>query len=77
MKLVDNFRGIAKPEVQCGDSILFWEDEWELNQSRLPLKIRYARLFSFVNEGKVSVLKFMSQDDFLDNFHLPLSARAH
>ena len=64
MKLVDNFRGMAKSEVQRGDSILL-TDEWEIDQSRVPLRTRFARLFSFVNDDKLSIQQFLSQTDLL------------
>ena len=77
MKLVNSFREVAKPEVQCGNSILFWSDEWEVDHSRIPLMVRFARLFSFAKDDKLSVQEAVSLPEFIQAFHLPLSTRAY
>jgi hypothetical protein len=46
-KLMDNFHAVAKPDVKIGETILFWADEWEVDNSRIPLQQRFPRLFLF------------------------------
>jgi hypothetical protein len=74
-KLRDNYRLVAKPTVVSGTLVLFWSDDWEVSGSRTPLRERFARLFSYAKDDKVSV-KDMCQTEVLEDcFHLPLSTR--
>jgi hypothetical protein len=65
MKQVDNFRGVAQVTMGKGTSFLFWSDNWTVNNSSMPLRIRFPRLFSYVLEETLSEL-----------FHRPISAQA-
>jgi hypothetical protein len=37
-KMMDNCHAVAKPVVKSGETILFWVDEWEIDNSRIPLQ---------------------------------------
>jgi hypothetical protein len=74
-KLMDKYKTVAKPEFHCGDSILFWSDEWEVNGSREPLRNRFDRLFSYAKDDKISLRDMMLLQDRFEEFHLPLSGR--
>jgi hypothetical protein len=76
-KLMDKYRTVAKPEFHCGDTILFWSDEWEINGSREPLRDRFGRLFSYAKDDKISLRDMMLLQDKFEEFHLPLSGRAY
>jgi hypothetical protein len=76
MKQVDNYRGVAEITHGKGDTMLFWSDNWEVNGSSVPMCRRYPRLFSYVIDEDVSVLR-MTQNERLDSiFALPLSVEA-
>jgi hypothetical protein len=77
IKLMDQYRGFTKPEVQSGETVLFWSDSWELDGSRVPLRDRFPRLFSFAKDSKVSVREMVQLQNRAEEFHLPLSSRAY
>ena len=77
MKLGEKYREIASPEINCGSTVLFWKDKWEIGLSRTPLKERMARLFSFAIDESCSVRDMVMSSDLLAQFHLPLSERAY
>jgi hypothetical protein len=76
IKLVDNFRGVARVKLGKGDTFLFWQDNWQLNGEHLPLQSRYPRLFSFAINPHISAKHAYECDDIVTLFHLPLSQRA-
>lgn len=57
--------------------MLFWSDEWKIGDDSTPLRTRFARLFSFAINDKVSVEDVCNTEDRSDLFHLPLSAQAY
>ena len=59
-----------------GDSALFWTDAWFIGGSSRLLCWRLPRLFSFVNNDKVSVHEFLISQDIFTMFFLPLSHEA-
>ena len=59
-----------------GDSALFWSDAWLIGGSSRPLCWRLPRLFSFLNNDKVSVHEFLISQDIYSMFFLPLSHEA-
>jgi hypothetical protein len=70
---VDDYRSITTCQIQDGSSTLFWKDFW--TEGGL-LCHKYPRLFSYVIDEDVSVLR-MTQTERLDSiFVLPLSVEA-
>lgn len=76
-KLMYDFRAVAKPDVRSGETVLFWADEWDVGNSRIPLQQRFPRLFSFVKDAKISVRDMVLLLDRTEEFHLPLSSQAY
>jgi hypothetical protein len=74
---MDQYRGFAKPNVKSGETILFWSDAWEVDNSRIPLSDRLPRLFSFVKDSKISVRDMVQLQNRSEEFHLFLSSRAY
>ena len=72
MKFLPDFKLIASPHVENGESALFWYDTWN-NQS---LATSAPELFSFAKNKLISVQKAFSQEAFSDLFQLPLSQPA-
>jgi hypothetical protein len=73
MKQVDNFRGVSAVNLGKGDTFLFWTDNWLLEGSIRPMKLRFPRLFSYVLNENLSAAKVIKTQDLSDLFHLPLS----
>jgi hypothetical protein len=77
IKLMEQYRGIAKPDVKSGERVMFWSDEWEVDNSRIPLRDRFPRLFSFAKYDKILVRDMIQMHNRSEEFHLPLSSRAY
>jgi hypothetical protein len=77
IKLMDQYRGFAKPEVKSGETVLFWSDAWELDSSTVPLRDRFPRLFSFAKDSKISVRDMVQLQHRAEEFYLPFSAKAY
>jgi hypothetical protein len=73
---MDSYRSLAKPVMKSGETVLFWPDEWEINNSTTPLHQRFPRLFSFVKDDKISVRDMILLRDRAEELHLPLSGQA-
>ena len=58
-KLMDKFREFTCVQVNQGDTVLFWDDNWQLDNSMVPLKQRFARLFSFAIDSWARVKDYM------------------
>ena len=69
LKLLPDFKSIATPHVENGESIFFWHDNWG-NQS---LVVEAPELFSYAKNKSISVQRAFSIDDFSSLFQLPLS----
>ncbi|XP_037405530.1 uncharacterized protein LOC119268121 [Triticum dicoccoides] len=76
LKLHDAYTPIASVHINMGDSALFWTNAWHIGGSSRPLCWRLPRLFSFVNNDKVSVHEFLISQDIFSMFFLPLSQEA-
>mgnify|MGYP000863857686 FL=1 len=76
-KLMDTFRAVSSVCVGKGDSLLFWSDSWEVDNSCIPLQDRFPRLFSFCIQKNSSVLEVMASGEFHSMFSLPLSEMAY
>jgi hypothetical protein len=72
MKLSPIIRGIASCKVGNGNTALFWKDQWN---NRIMQDI-YPCLFSYAQDGEISVANFSSSGNIIDVFHLPLSPEA-
>jgi hypothetical protein len=67
IKQVDNSRGVAKVQHGRGDTLLFWSDNWEIENSSQPMCRRFPRLYSFVINENCSVVQvYQSQE--MENF---------
>lgn len=73
VKLLDKFIGMASVSVADGATVLLWKDNWN---SSTPADANH-KLFSFAKNEFVSFKLATSNNDFLDNFNLPLSVEAH
>jgi hypothetical protein len=51
LRLLDNFKGIAKVDFSSRDTILFWQDLW----NGQVLKLAYPQLHSYAKNCKVSL----------------------
>lgn len=69
LKLLPDFKNIAMPQINNGETSLFWHDRWA-NQ---PLTISMPELFSFAVNKLTTVQEAFNQDDLTDPFQLPLS----
>ncbi|XP_073362281.1 uncharacterized protein [Aegilops tauschii subsp. strangulata] len=76
LKLHEAYTAIASAHINMGDSALFWTDSWHIGGSARPLCWRLPRLFSFVNNDRISVQEFLQSQDLYSMFYLPLSHEA-
>ena len=74
---MDKFRELTCVKVNQGDTVLFWDDNWQLDNSVVPLNQNFARLFSFAIDTFASVKDFMECQKWETLCHLPLSHQAH
>ena len=73
MKLSPIYRGVATCSIGNGTTTLFWKDDW----NSIILQDRFPCLYSFVLEEDISVADFISSEDSLQSFYLPLSNQAY
>lgn len=73
LKLLDEFKGFASPQIQNGKSSLFWHVKWA-DQS---LVTTAPELFSFAINKLVTVQKAFNAEDLSTLFQLPLSQTAY
>jgi hypothetical protein len=76
LKQVDNFRGVSSVSMGPGDTFLFWQDNWKVNGSSIPLKDRFPRLYSFVLDDHLSAAQVYGMHNISTMFYLPLSTAA-
>lgn len=71
MKLLPLFKSFALPQIENGESILFWHDNWA-NQI---LATAAPELFSYAKNKMITAQKVfaLDQDEFTDLFQLPIS----
>lgn len=72
IKLLDNFKGLAKVDLKDGRTCLFWSDIWN---DCIP-QLAFPELFSFTNCKTISVVEVRNRD-LQSLFHLPLSKEAY
>lgn len=73
MRLLDNFKGIAKANFGSSDTILFWQDLW----NGQVLKLAYPQLHSYAKNDKVCLHTILHLDNIQNHFNLPLSEVAY
>lgn len=69
LKLLPDFKSVAKPQLMNGESILFWHDIW----AGQPLAVIAPELFSFAKNKMITARKAFDQEELSDLFQLPLS----
>jgi hypothetical protein len=72
LKLLQTFKSFSRPQINSGDSALFWFDSWH----GLPLNLSFPELFSFALNKQISVKKVLDCGDVTSLFQLPLSQTA-
>jgi hypothetical protein len=72
LRLLDNFKGIAKVDYSSADTILFWQDLW----NGQVLKLSYPQLHSYAKNDKVTLRSILQLDNVQDHFNLRLSEEA-
>jgi hypothetical protein len=73
LRLLDNFKGMARTDFASGDTILFWQDLWNGH----VLKLSFPQLHSYAKNDKVSVFSILQLDNIQNHFKLPLSEVAY
>jgi hypothetical protein len=76
MKQVDNFQGVSAVKLGRGDTFLFWTENWSLQGSIRPMKLRFPRLFSYVLNENLSAVEVYS-NELMNLFYRPISAQAY
>jgi hypothetical protein len=69
MKLLNNFKGIAKADFGRGDKILFLQDLW----NGQVLKVSFPHLHSFAKSDIITVSSVLQMESFQEYFNLLLS----
>lgn len=59
LKNLDHFKEMASVQLQCGDSILFWHDNWNGQN----LKTEATELYSYAKNRFINAQKVISQGD--------------
>lgn len=72
LKLLPDYKSVAKPHIENGESSLFWHDSWT-NQALATLA---PELFPFAKNKQITVHNAFIEEDFTDLFILPLSQPA-
>jgi hypothetical protein len=72
LKLCDTFKGIANCPIGNGTTVRFWLEVWNGNL----LEHKFPRLFSFAKNKNILVAEFIRNNNFDQQFHLPLSVQA-
>jgi hypothetical protein len=70
LKLYDTFKGIANCSIGNGSTVKFWSEVW----NGYLLEHKFPRLFSYARN--ISVADFIHNNNFEQQFHLPLSVQA-
>jgi hypothetical protein len=73
LTLVQDYKGLAAPNIGDGRTILFWEDMWN---SGIPAN-QYPELFSFACNSKLTIKEALQKEQLIEIFQLPLSVQAH
>ena len=77
MKLFDNFRAISFVGQGTGDSFMFWNDNWQIDNSITTMKAKFLGLCSFaINDELSAAAVFDMVDDLPSLFHPPSSCQA-
>jgi hypothetical protein len=69
LKLLSELKNFARPQIQNGETSLFWHDNWA-NQ---PLALSAPELFSFAINKLITVQGAFNHEEIATLFQLPLS----
>ena len=72
LKLIDNFKSLARCHIGDGKSAFFWSDLWH----SACLQDMFPHLFSFVKNRNSTVHTIIHTEFLEDLFHLPLTVQA-
>ena len=72
LKLIDNYKSLARCNIGDGKSAYFWTDLWHSH----CLQDMFPHLFSFVKNKDATVHTFLQTEYLEDLFHLPLTVQA-
>ena len=76
LKLYDKFCNLAVPQVRSGDTVIFWLDRWQFNNTTVNMRLQFPGLHSFVIDDTLTVKDILELPEPSDNLHLPLSVEA-
>jgi hypothetical protein len=71
--LVDTYRGMSSCHIGCGDTVLFWKDNW--HDTGLLCDV-FPRLYSYCLDEDATVYQVRNTDDLFSLFALPLSVQS-
>jgi hypothetical protein len=69
LKGLQNFKEMARVQVNIGVTCQFWKDKWGVE----ILQNRFSQAFSFAKDKQVNVRKAFNIDNVIELFNLPLS----
>lgn len=72
LKLLDKFKGMARVQINNGQSCLMWDDLWGAQ----PASLRFPELHSFAKKEFITFAQGVASNPFHNLFHLPLSQQA-
>lgn len=72
LKLLNDFKSLANPQIKNGQSILFWHDNWD----RQPLSVSAPELHSFANYTHIAAYKAFQAESLTELLQLPISQQA-
>ena len=72
LKLIDNYKSLARCNIGDGKSAYFWTDLWHSH----CLQDMFPHLFSFVKNKDATVHTILQTEYLEDLFHLPLTVQA-
>lgn len=73
LRLLDNFKGLAKVDLKDGRTCFLWSDIWK---DTIPT-LAFPELFSFTSNKSITVAEAKTLDSLQSIFHLPLSEQAY
>jgi hypothetical protein len=73
LRILDNYKGIAKADFHSSDTILFWRD---LCNGQV-LELTYPQFHSYTESDNVSLKLILQLDNIQNHFYLPLSEEAY
>jgi hypothetical protein len=71
LKLCDIFKGISQCSIGNGTTVMFWSDVWNGN----IMEQKFPRLYSYAKNKNILVASFLQNNQFEQQFHVPLSVQ--